>query len=70
MSFYHSTTREYYVPYTKKVIGLWNEERQRHFAEERLRKIEAWRTEHARRLAGAAARRAGRPAPDRVAAAD
>ena len=45
---YHSTTREYNVPYTKKVLDLWNEERRRFYEEERQRKIAEWKEKRAR----------------------
>jgi hypothetical protein len=46
---YHSTTRRLNIPYTRKVVRLWNEERRRHFSEERRRKIDAWHAERERR---------------------
>ncbi len=54
---YHSTTREFNQPYTQKVIALWNEERRRHYAEERARKIEEWQRQRARRIGSAVAQR-------------
>lgn len=48
---YHSTTRRYNRPYTKKVVKLWNEERRRFYAAERLKKLAAWRAEKERRKA-------------------
>ena len=46
---YHSTTRKLNIPYTRKVVRLWNEERRRHFSAERRRKIDAWHAERERR---------------------
>lgn len=46
---YHSTTRERNIPYTRKVMRLWNQERRRHFAEVRERKLAAWHAERERR---------------------
>lgn len=54
---YHSTTRERNRPYTRKVIKLWNQERRRHYAEQRAKKLAAWAAERARRDALKAARR-------------
>lgn len=48
---YHSTTRERNRPYTRKVIKLWNQERRRHYAEQREKKLAAWQAERARRKA-------------------
>ena len=48
---YHSKTRRYNRPYTKKVVKLWNEERRRFYASERARKLAAWRLEKERRKA-------------------
>ena len=39
---YHSTTRARNLPYKRKVMKLWNEERQRHYAAERERKQQEW----------------------------
>ena len=49
---YHSTTRERNRPYTRKVIRLWNQERRRHYAEQRRKKLAAWNAERARRESG------------------
>lgn len=46
---YHSTTRERNIPYTRKVMRLWNQERRRHFAEVRQQKLAAWHAERQRR---------------------
>jgi len=53
---YHSTTREYNRPYTRKVVKLWNkvvklwnQERRRYYAEQRKKKLTAWQAERARR---------------------
>ena len=46
---YHSTTRERNIPYTRKVMRLWNQERRRHFAEVRQQKLSAWHAERQRR---------------------
>ena len=46
---YHSTTRARNRPYSRKVIRLWNQERQRHFAEQRERKLIAWRAQREKR---------------------
>jgi len=54
---YHSTTRERNRPYTRKVIKLWNQERRRYYAEQRAKKLAAWKAERARRDALKAARR-------------
>ncbi len=48
---YHSTTRARNRPYTKKVVRLWNEERRRYYAEQRRKKLAAWRAERERRKA-------------------
>jgi hypothetical protein len=48
---YHSTTRHRNRPYTKKVVKLWNEERRRFYAEERLKKPAAWEAKKERRKA-------------------
>lgn len=48
---YHSTTRARNRPYTKKVMRLWNAERRRFFAEERERKMAAWRAVREQRKA-------------------
>jgi hypothetical protein len=48
---YHSTTREHNIPYTRKVMRLWNEQRQRIFAAERERKLAAWRAVREQRKA-------------------
>ena len=48
---YHSTARERSRPYTRKVIKLWNQERRRHYAEQREKKLAAWQAERARRKA-------------------
>jgi len=48
---YHSTTRCYNRPHTKKVVKLWNEERRRFYTAERLQKLSAWRAEKKRRKA-------------------
>jgi hypothetical protein len=48
---YHSTTRRYNRPYTKKVVKIWNDERRRFYAAERLKKLAAWRAEKERRKA-------------------
>lgn len=48
---YHSITRERHRPYTRKVIKLWNQERRRHYAEQREKKLAAWQAERARRKA-------------------
>lgn len=48
---YHSTTRHYNRPYTKKVVRLWNEERRRFYAAERAKKLAAWRARKAKREA-------------------
>jgi hypothetical protein len=48
---YHSTTRHYNRPYTKKVVKLWNKERRRFYAEERAKKLAAWQAKKERREA-------------------
>ena len=48
---YHSTTRHRNRPYTKKVVKLWNEERRRFYALERLKKLAAWEAKKERRKA-------------------
>ena len=48
---YHSTTRARNRPYTKKVVRLWNQERRRFFAEEREKKLAAWRAVREQRKA-------------------
>lgn len=48
---YHSTTRHYNRPYTRKVVKLWNEERRRFYAAERAKKLAAWQTRKERREA-------------------
>lgn len=53
---YHSTTRARNRPYMKKVVRLWNQERRRYFAEEREKKIAAWRAARERRKAARLAR--------------
>ena len=53
---YHSTTRARNRPYTKKVMRLWNQERRRYFAEEREKKIAAWRAAREERKAAKLAR--------------
>lgn len=59
---YHSTTRRYNRPYTRKVVRLWNEERRRFYAEQRRKKLAAWHAEKERRKA---ARLAAAPKPRR-----
>lgn len=48
---YHSTTRDRNRPYTKKVMRIWNQERRRIFAEQRERKLAAWRAKREQRKA-------------------
>jgi hypothetical protein len=48
---YHSTTRDRNSPYTKKVMRIWNKERRRIFAEQRERKLAAWRAKREQRKA-------------------
>ncbi|MFT5487943.1 MAG: hypothetical protein ACI9JL_000692 [Paracoccaceae bacterium] len=57
---YHSTTRHRNRPYTKKVVRLWNAERRRFFAQERERKIAAWRAVREQRKAARLATRKAR----------
>lgn len=64
---YHSTTLDRNRPYTKKVVRLWNQERRRHFAAEREKKIAAWQAARkqrkAERLARPQAARHAHPRP-------
>lgn len=55
---YHSTTRRYNQPYTRKVVKLWNEERRRFYAEQRRKKLAAWHAEKKRRKAARLAKSA------------
>ncbi len=42
VAFYHSSTRERNLPYKRKVMRLWSEERRRHYDEARKQARERW----------------------------
>lgn len=42
VAYYHSSTRERNLPYKRKVMRLWSEERRRHYEEARKRARERW----------------------------
>ncbi len=50
-AFYHSRTRELYLPYRKKVFKLWRQERRRVAEERRQRRLEEWQRRREARLA-------------------